>query len=102
MRLAVIAKILLLIPLALGSPIALEQSFTLPTLDNVESHLNNLWDNFKKGYGVFYNTTAEEFHRFQIFAGHIKLIVKHNLEHDLGLHTYRLGVNRFAAMVKRN
>ena len=99
MRLILICTLLLL-PEIGGSPISLEEGFTLPTLENVEAHLSNLWQNFKKGYGFVYESSAEEYHRFQIFAGHVKMIIKHNLEHDLGLHTYRLGINRFAAMVK--
>ncbi|CAF5109474.1 unnamed protein product, partial [Rotaria sp. Silwood1] len=26
------------------------------------------------------------------------MIIKHNLEHDLGLHTYRLGINKYATL----
>ena len=89
-----------LIPLISSTPVSLGDGFYLPTVDNLESHIGNLWSNFKKGYGIVYNTTMEELHRFKIFANHVKLIVKHNLEHDLGLHTFRLGINKYAAMVK--
>ena len=84
--------------LALVPPVVAD-GFTLPHLDNLESHLSQLWKNFLNGYGIVYNTTVEEVHRFQIFTDHVKLIIKHNLEHDLGLHTYRLGINKYAAMV---
>jgi hypothetical protein len=89
------------LPLISATPVALGDGFYLPRVDNVESHIDNLWTNFKKGYGIVYNTTMEELHRFKIFANHVKMIVKHNLEHDLGLHTYRLGVNKYATLVSR-
>jgi len=88
-----------LIPLIYSTPpISLGDGFYLPKLENVESHIDNLWSNFKKGYGIVYNTTVEELHRFKIFAHHVKMIMKHNLEHDLGLHTFRLGINKFAIL----
>lgn len=90
---------LVLLPLVTSSPISLGEEFPLPTLENIETHITNLWGNFKKGYDLVYNTSVEELHRFQIFAKHVKMIVKHNLEHDLGLHSYRLGINIFAALV---
>jgi hypothetical protein len=100
MRLLVLITIAF-IPLVTSSPVELGDGFSLPTLENIESHIDNLWSNFKKGYGIIYNTTAEEVHRFKIFAKHVKLILQHNIEHDLGLHTYRLGINKFATLVKR-
>jgi hypothetical protein len=90
-----------LIPLTYSTPVSLGDGFYLPTLENVEFHIDNLWSNFKKGYGIVYNTSAEEIHRFKIFANHVKMIIKHNLEHDLGLHTYRLGINKYATLVNR-
>jgi len=87
-----------LIPLIHSTPISLGDGFFLPTLENIEEHIDHLWTNFKKGYGIVYNTTTEELERFKIFAHHVKMIVKHNLEHDLGLNTYRLGINRFAVL----
>lgn len=90
---------IVLIPSISSVSVSLGDGFYLPTIENVETHVDSLWTNFKKGYGFIYNTTTEELHRFQIFANHVKMIVKHNLEHDLGLHTFRLGINKYAAMV---
>ncbi|CAF4460931.1 unnamed protein product, partial [Adineta steineri] len=87
-----------LIPLIYTSPVSLGDGYYLPSVENVETHIDNLWTNFKKGYGIVYNTTTEELHRFKTFAGHVKMIVKHNLEHDLGLHTFRLGINKYATL----
>ena len=89
MRIVFLAVFLL--PLIGSTPVSLGDGFYLPSVDNVESHIGDLWRNFKKGYGIVYNTT--------IFANNIKTIVKHNLEHDLGLYTFRLGINKFAALV---
>jgi cathepsin propeptide inhibitor (I29) len=88
------------VSLVTSTPVPLGDGFSLPTLENIESHIDTLWTNFKKGYGVVYSTSVEELHRFKIFAGHVKMIIQHNVEHDLGLHTYRLGINKFATLVK--
>jgi len=91
-----------LIPLIASTPpISLGDGFFLPTLENIESHIDNLWSNFKKGYGIVFNTTTEELHRFKIFANHVKMIIQHNIEQDLGLHTYRLGINKFAILTNQ-
>ena len=97
MRIVFLAVFLL--PLIGSTPVSLGDGFYLPSVDNVESHIGDLWRNFKKGYGIVYNTTTEDSNRFKIFANNIKTIVKHNLEHDLGLYTFRLGINKFAALV---
>jgi len=34
-----------------------------------------------------------------IWEGHVDYIAKHNREHDMGLHTYTLGINQYADMV---
>ncbi|CAF1147808.1 unnamed protein product [Rotaria sordida] len=86
------------ISLVASSPISVGDGFSLPTLENIESHIDQLWINFKKGYNIVYNTSLEEIHRFKIFANHVKMIIQHNIEHDLGLHTYRLGINKFATL----
>jgi hypothetical protein len=100
MRLIILFTIVF-ISLVTSSPVPLGDGFSLPSLENVETHISNLWEDFKKGYGIVYNTTLEEMNRLKIFAKHVKMIIQHNIEYDLGLHTYRLGINKFAAMVKR-
>jgi len=100
MRLIILFTIVF-ISLVTSSPISLGDGFSLPSLENVEAHISNLWTSFKNGYGLVYNTSLEEMHRLKIFSNNVKMIIQHNIEHDLGLHTYRLGVNKFAAMVKR-
>jgi hypothetical protein len=99
MRLIILFTVVI-IPLVTSSPVSIGDGFSLPSLENIESHIDNLWINFKKGYDITYNTSLEEIHRFKIFANHVKMIIQHNIEQDLGLHTYRLGINKFATMVK--
>ncbi|UYV61088.1 hypothetical protein LAZ67_1003339 [Cordylochernes scorpioides] len=40
----------------------------------------------------------EEFHRKAIFNENLEEIIKHNLDYDLGLKSYRLGLNKFSDM----
>jgi cathepsin L len=95
---SVILLTIVSISLVASSPISTSNEFSLPSLENIESHIDSLWTNFKKGYGIVYNTSLEEIHRFKIFASHVKMIIQHNIENDLGLHTYRLGINKFATL----
>jgi len=44
--------------------------------------------------------TEEEDKRQMIWEDNYRKILKHNYEFDLGLKSYRLGLNRFADMVK--
>ena len=84
------------ISLVTSSPASLDAGLSL---ENIESHIDDLWASFKKGYDVVYNSTLEETHRFRIFTKNVKMIIQHNIEHDLGLHTYRLGINKYAILV---
>jgi hypothetical protein len=88
------------IPLICSTTVTLGEGF-LPKLTNLQSNVDKLWTDFKKGYKLAFNTTAEEIHRLKIFVDNIKVIIKHNMEQDLGLHSYRLGVNEFTAFVSR-
>ena len=90
---------IIIIPLLFTTAVSHGGDLYLPTLENFEAHIDNLWINFKKTFDIVYNTTTEEFYRFKIFTHHIKLIIKHNLEYDLGLHTFRLGINKYATLV---
>ena len=88
------------ISLVASSPFSTSNEFSLPSLENIESHIDHLWTSFKTAYGIVHDTSFEEIHRFKIFTNHVKMIIQHNTEHDLGLHTYRLGINKFATLVK--
>nr|XP_042702890.1 cathepsin S-like [Chrysemys picta bellii] len=65
---------------------------TDPTLDN---H----WELWKKTYGKQYSHKKEEGERRVTWEKNLKLVMLHNLEHSLGLHSYELGMNHLADMV---
>ncbi|CAF0936312.1 unnamed protein product [Rotaria sordida] len=56
------------------------------------------WTLFKRTYGKQYNSVEEEANRRTIWEANLAKIHKHNLEADLDLHTYTLGMNRFGDM----
>ncbi|XP_022652943.1 cathepsin L1-like [Varroa destructor] len=60
-------------------------------------HLDNHWAAFKKVHKKKYNLKEEESRR-AIFENNVKRINDHNLHYDLGLISYRLGLNKFADM----
>ncbi|KAF6017184.1 hypothetical protein EB796_024514 [Bugula neritina] len=66
-----------------------------PMLNN---ELNEHWDLFKVTHNKEYNSQQEETLRRMIWEGHVDYIAKHNREHDMGLHTYTLGINQYADM----
>jgi len=59
--------------------------------DEVARH----WINFKRLHNKVYGHDAEHF-RFTIFQKNVERIINHNLEADLGMHSYRLGLNKYA------
>jgi len=63
-----------------------------------DSNLDAHWENFKKTFGKVYDAN-EEASRREIFEFNVAKIVKHNLEHDLGKHTYRKGLNQFVDLL---
>merc|ERR1712154_48508 len=64
----------------------------------LELDLDNEWENFKLNFERNFISSTEHNSRRAIFAENLRLINKHNAEHALGLHTYTLGVNKFADM----
>jgi len=63
--------------------------------DDLKSHL---WNKFKKAHDKQFHTVELENYRYGIFKANLDLIENHNAEASMGLHTYRLGVNKFADM----
>ncbi|CAH1790506.1 unnamed protein product [Owenia fusiformis] len=61
----------------------------------LKSGLNGPWETFKLHHGKQY-TTNEEAMRRVIWERHVDLIQQHNLEADMGKHTYWLGSNKYA------
>jgi len=61
-----------------------------------DAELNEQWAEFKIRYGKSYSTAEAEIARRMIFEQNVKKIQKHNLEYDMGVHSYFLGINKFA------
>ncbi|CAF1383361.1 unnamed protein product [Adineta steineri] len=59
---------------------------------------NESWSSFKRVFKKKYFSNEEEINRRQIWEGNVARIHKHNLEVDLGLHSYTLAMNQFGDM----
>ncbi|GFS28309.1 cathepsin L [Nephila pilipes] len=57
--------------------------------------LNEHWENFKKSFGKFY-IGKEEVARRLIWEQRVADVVRHNLRYDMGLHSYRKGINEYS------
>jgi cathepsin L len=69
-------------------------AYCVPMLDE---H-NEQWALFKRVHEKQYNSVEEESIRRGIWEANLAKIQKHNVEADLGLHTYTLGMNKFGDM----
>jgi len=67
-------------------------AYCAPMIDN---QLNNAWTLFKHVHQKQYNSFEEETTRRNIWETNLDKIRQHNLEADIGIHTYSLGMNRF-------
>lgn len=63
--------------------------------DDLKSHL---WNKFKKAHAKEFSSVDLENYRYGIFKKNLDVIEQHNQEAAAGLHSYRLGVNKFADM----
>lgn len=54
------------------------------------------WENFKQTHHKVYENESVELKRKLIYEDNVAFIRQHNIEADLGKHTYWLGVNQFA------
>lgn len=53
------------------------------------------WDLFKQQNNKYYASIGEELHRRKVFGNNLRLIESHNYLFDMGLKTFKLGVNQF-------
>ncbi|CAF1461094.1 unnamed protein product [Rotaria sordida] len=60
--------------------------------------LNDSWNLFKDVFEKKYLLNEEEIYRRQIWEENLRFIHKHNLEFDLDIHQYTLGMNKFGDM----
>ncbi|CAF1384098.1 unnamed protein product [Adineta steineri] len=70
-------------------------AYCAPMLDE---QLGNQWALFKRVHEKQYYSIEEETARRTIWEANLAKIQKHNVEADLGIHTYTLGMNRFGDM----
>jgi len=57
------------------------------------------WHEYKETHGKSYTSPDEERRRFSIFHVNKKMIEEHNQRYELGEHSYRLELNKFADML---
>ena len=62
-------------------------------------YLENEFEKFINFFDKIYSGPAEKSQRFEIWKNNVYLIDKHNLEADLGKHTFWLKMNRFGDLV---
>jgi len=65
-------------------------------IDEGEESVDELWRAFKAEHSRMYASHDEELESKDIFHENLKTISAHNILHQRGLKTYKLGVNQFA------
>jgi cathepsin L len=69
--------------------------YSAPTFN---TELDAPWNLFKRTFGKQYSSAEEEINRRSIWEDNLAMIRNHNLEADLGVHTFTLGMNQFGDM----
>jgi len=64
-------------------------------ITNIDVALNEDWEDYKIKFNKNYEF-VDEIKRRIIWEQNLKYIEKHNLEYNLGKHTFTLGLNQFA------
>jgi cathepsin L len=67
----------------------------MPNHGKINVELDEHWETYKATHNKQYDSQFE-FVRRLIWEANLKYIQKHNLEYDMGLHTYTLGLNEWA------
>uniref|UniRef100_A0A8C6SIF5 Cystein proteinase inhibitor protein salarin n=1 Tax=Neogobius melanostomus TaxID=47308 RepID=A0A8C6SIF5_9GOBI len=66
----------------------------------LDSRLDQQWEQWKKTYSKKYHSEVEELGRRVLWERNLKHVITHNLEASLGRHTYTLGINHLSDLTK--
>lgn len=58
------------------------------------------WMEFQRTFNRHYKSSVESSHRFDIFSNNLEFIRHHNKQNDLGLASFRVGINQFTDMTE--
>jgi hypothetical protein len=61
-----------------------------------EEEARRMYTEWMAEHGKIYNAIGEEERRFAVFRDNLRHIDEHNVAADAGVHSFRLGLNRFA------
>jgi cathepsin L len=61
-----------------------------------DEQFNGLWKDWKIKYSKLYSDDVEDGYRREVFASNVDYITAHNLQADLGQHSFTLGINEYS------
>ncbi|CAN6277159.1 unnamed protein product [Urochloa humidicola] len=89
--LAAAAALLLLVSLAAAADMSI-----VSYGERSEEETRRMYAEWMATHGKTYNALGEEERRYEVFKDNIRYIDAHNAAADAGVHSFRLGLNRFA------
>ncbi|PNT62012.1 hypothetical protein BRADI_5g24027v3 [Brachypodium distachyon] len=91
MALVAAAALLLLVSLAAAADMSI-----VSYGERSEEEVRRMYVEWMAENGRTYNAIGEEERRFEVFRDNLRYVDQHNAAADAGLHSFRLGLNRFA------
>lgn len=88
---AAAAALLLLVSLAAAADMSI-----ISYGERSEEETRRMYAEWMATHGRTYNAIGEEERRYQVFRDNLRIIDEHNAAADAGVHSFRLGLNRFA------
>jgi hypothetical protein len=85
------AALLLLLPLAAAADMSI-----VSYGERSEEETRRMYVDWMARHGKAYNAVGEEERRYQVFKDNLRYVDRHNAAADAGVHSFRLGLNRFA------
>ncbi|PKA65841.1 Oryzain alpha chain [Apostasia shenzhenica] len=65
-------------------------------LERTDAEVRDLYEKWMDRHGRAYNAVEEKDRRLKVFRDNLRYIDEHNAAADAGIHSFRLGLNRFA------